>query len=910
MLLGAAAFLRFYRIDALPAGLHYDEAAYAMLATDMLETGQPQIFFRAYAAREPLFVYLMAASVWCLGHTIFAVHIVPAVVSMGTVLFTYLFGRAAFGSRIALLGAGLTAVSYWQVHTGRLAFRSVTVPMMLALTAWLLWLAFQRKGWRWYGLAGLSAGLTFYTYIPSRFLPFLVGGFLLVMLVFNRRWLVSHWPGMAVFGAVACLVFLPLGAHYLRYPEDLFVRFDQSSVFTAGGANTLAALWDSALRTAGMFSFHGDWSFKYNLPGRPAFDFVTSALFYLGLVVAAVRVRRPEYAYVLVWLVVMLAPGVLTLEAPHFMRVSGVGPAALILPGIGLITLVEGLGRRWHIFQRALPAVAVVWLGWTGVGAYLSYFQDWGKSQQAYYAMEGDVAAAARYLNTLPANEVIYFSAEHYRHPTVAFLAGPVFNRLKWFDGYEVLPLQPGALYVFPAGRAPREMERFFPEGSLMGQGYGPEHEAAFVAYRLPPGQPDTKPQHLLSANLGGVVQVLGYGFANTPQPGEDLHLVLHWKALARPEASLAFSLRLVDEKGRRWGQRDPGGYLSDEWEPGETIVSWLQVPLEATAPPGQYHLEITIYNKKTLQALPSLDPAGRSSGERVRSLPLQIPRRDTSLDPAKLSMPIRLDRPMGDRLALLGYGQRPDEVSAGEKLFTTLYWQAREMIGQDYKFELQLVDEAGQVRQREAGAPVDGTYPTSQWAAGEIVRDERELTVSGRLAAGQYRLQVAVSNALDGPATAIAPLGQVAIQGRERLTVPPNIQHNRSAHLGEVAELLGYDLAASRIRPGEELDLTLYWRSTGETDTSYVVFVHILDQSEVVWGQKDAPPAGGRLPTTGWLPGEIIVDHYRILVDGSVAPGTYWVEVGMYDPATGKRLPVPGEAGDRVLVTKIEVGY
>jgi hypothetical protein len=272
--------------------------------------------------------------------------------------------------------------------------------------------------------------------------------------------------------------------------------------------------------------------------------------------------------------------------------------------------------------------------------------------------------------------------------------------------------------------------------------------------------------------------------------------------------------------------------------------------------------------------------------------------------------MPIRLDRPMGDRLALLGYGQRPDEVSAGEKLFTTLYWQAREMIGQDYKFELQLVDEAGQVRQREAGAPVDGTYPTSQWAAGEIVRDERELTVSGRLAAGQYRLQVAVSNALDGPATAIAPLGQVAIQGRERLTVPPNIQHNRSAHLGEVAELLGYDLAASRIRPGEELDLTLYWRSTGETDTSYVVFVHILDQSEVVWGQKDAPPAGGRLPTTGWLPGEIIVDHYRILVDGSVAPGTYWVEVGMYDPATGKRLPVPGEAGDRVLVTKIEVGY
>ena len=51
---------------------------------------------------------------------------------------------------------------------------------------------------------------------------------------------------------------------------------------------------------------------------------------------------------------------------------------------------------------------------------------------------------------------------------------------------------------------------------------------------------------------------------------------------------------------------------------------------------------------------------------------------------------------------------------------------------------------------------------------------------------------------------------------------------------------------------------------------------------------------------------GEVIVDPYEITVAANAAPGTYVVEVGLYDPTTMQRLPVhdpTGGIGDRILL-------
>jgi len=66
-----------------------------------------------------------------------------------------------------------------------------------------------------------------------------------------------------------------------------------------------------------------------------------------------------------------------------------------------------------------------------------------------------------------------------------------------------------------------------------------------------------------------------------------------------------------------------------------------------------------------------------------------------------------------------------------------------------------------------------------------------------------------------------------------------------------------------------------------------------------------------GTYPTTGWVEGEVITDEYEIAVKSDAPPGDYQIEVGMYDAATGQRLPVFDEGGtrlpgDRILLDQV----
>lgn len=73
-----------------------------------------------------------------------------------------------------------------------------------------------------------------------------------------------------------------------------------------------------------------------------------------------------------------------------------------------------------------------------------------------------------------------------------------------------------------------------------------------------------------------------------------------------------------------------------------------------------------------------------------------------------------------------------------------------------------------------------------------------------------------------------------------------------------------------------------------------------------------DSVPLRGEATTTSWVAGEIISDQYDIVVDPEAPPGNYVIEIGMYDPSTGQRLPVfangQREEGDRLLLEEVKV--
>lgn len=104
-----------------------------------------------------------------------------------------------------------------------------------------------------------------------------------------------------------------------------------------------------------------------------------------------------------------------------------------------------------------------------------------------------------------------------------------------------------------------------------------------------------------------------------------------------------------------------------------------------------------------------------------------------------------------------------------------------------------------------------------------------------------------------------------------------------------------GIELAAAYLPDAlqETFYLTLFWRTAAPLAADYTVFVHVVDGNGRMIGQWDQPPAAGAAPTSSWTPGRIIVDDYQIDLDLTETQRPVRVLVGLYDPATGARLPV-----------------
>lgn len=104
------------------------------------------------------------------------------------------------------------------------------------------------------------------------------------------------------------------------------------------------------------------------------------------------------------------------------------------------------------------------------------------------------------------------------------------------------------------------------------------------------------------------------------------------------------------------------------------------------------------------------------------------------------------------------------------------------------------------------------------------------------------------------------------------------------------------------RVRPNDEMLLALRWESLQAVEQNYHVFVHIIDEANNMVTQRDGQPVQWMRPTSTWQPGDVIVDRYGLLLDDDFAPGSYTINIGLYDPQTGQRVPVNAGTGEQSI--------
>jgi hypothetical protein len=269
----------------------------------------------------------------------------------------------------------------------------------------------------------------------------------------------------------------------------------------------------------------------------------------------------------------------------------------------------------------------------------------------------------------------------------------------------------------------------------------------------------------------------------------------------------------------------------------------------------------------------------------------------ETVVPPDLLAIPHPVQRPLGD-LTVVGY-TAPEAIRPGEELWLWLYWQvgaggppqpgsavrlSLTSGGESASIDFPLVDSVG---------PLDG------WRPGQVRRAIYHLPTSPRLAGKQAEMGVALLSA-QGQVEAQAAVAQVGLTQRPRQFEAPSISHKTDIALGNPAllKLIGYHLPAAAVSPGQALPVTLYWRAEAAMDINYTVFVQLLNSGGQVAAQRDLQPQAGAAPTATWLPGEILTDAYTLSLSGDLPPGDYRLIAGMYNAASGQRLPVSSPAG------------
>lgn len=169
----------------------------------------------------------------------------------------------------------------------------------------------------------------------------------------------------------------------------------------------------------------------------------------------------------------------------------------------------------------------------------------------------------------------------------------------------------------------------------------------------------------------------------------------------------------------------------------------WLEISRDVPVPSlGQIAVTLFVDDEEQ-RHLPASGPQGGALGERALFGRLPVRAAEPSQYSIQTAVQYSLEEPGGGRIALVGYGGGALEGPLGRSLPLTLFWQGEDPIDNDYTVFVQLWDSRGKFAYGQDSPPVQGRYPTGLWARGEMVRDERWLSLPLGLSPGTYEVRV-----------------------------------------------------------------------------------------------------------------------------------------------------------------------
>ncbi|MFQ3658451.1 MAG: glycosyltransferase family 39 protein [Anaerolineae bacterium] len=767
LIVGLAALLRLEVIDQFPPGLSRDEAQAIVLPYMSAVSGVFPLF--ETEEPEPLHRALLTLLFPLTGGEVAASRTVQALIGVATVAASYWaawqwLAQLPPPARYlgAFVAAGTLAVALGHITLSRSLYRGLLqVPLMLGM------LGFLARGlhigrWRDFALCGLFAALAILSYTAAYVLPAafaVLGAALLIRQPRQwRRWL----PRLSVVAVVAGVVLLPMLWRMATVPESIFGRTGAVAAGSVDWGRTTQGMLDQLFLA-------GDENPQYNVAEAPVIPPLAQPLFLLGVGALLLQIGRPVTWFLLALLVLASLPAMLSDELTHGLRVVGWFALFPLVSAWGAAQAVAWWPTRW---QRAIAAGAAIvfvgLVGWQGISARETYQHFW-RSADEYrlwrvfgtelnhneWFFRTDIPALFARIAAQNQPTLLPFDYVDELHPRAW--------ALRHFPQTAVWPVdQPlprGARMVFPALPATRPIDRDTRQYVLL------YDQTLYALPQLAPFDLPAQPLDVIEGfgrfeRLADVYMLPeGVGFAPMRMIpplrfGDDLELVgwagerdlaagrwqgtLYWRVLRPIGHDYLSFVQVLTQDYERLGGADVlmGGWPLPPtlWQIGQVYPQPVAFELPALDA-GAYRLVVGVY--------PSF---GRpvtvfAADEQPLSAPVTV---DWLRVPV-MTPPLAAGRPAAavfdERITLRAYAVTRAESGVWR---IQLEWQAlSDLDGLDVTVFVHLLDEGGGIIAQRDERPLNGSYPTLVWRAGESVVTEYTLSAdnAAALRVGLYTL-------------------------------------------------------------------------------------------------------------------------------------------------------------------------
>jgi hypothetical protein len=864
----------------------------------------------------------------------------PPVYYMAISLWIRLVGTSEFGVRMFSVGAGLVGLALvgWlgrlaEPHRPRLS--GLLAALLYAVVPGVVYVAREARMYSLGTVLGLlSAGLFVRDWLRRDDLP--RRSAILALATTHVLALFTHYYLLLL------LVVQPVALIVLRRWRQLAGWLAVHAIPAALGLAWLSLSSGLRMTTAGLLS-----NISWNLPGCTQISNLVGKTVFSPIVQVQLSL--------LVGLAVLVSVGLLLLIS-RFKSVGAWLSFSLLLPPILAYQLPQRPEPRYLAFSLPLVCLAIAcastglltfvrlrWLSLSTAAAVTSLALG---MLAAGGFKEALTFVRSRYGHTLmtveaharPGDGLLFYgpwqwTTREYYDPgglppgaTLPAYAPPLLEPSEAEPVLQDLLSRYTRLWVLPAAVDDVDPKHFV-EGWLNTHAHRVWVENEFLLY-VPPvsGSPNARP---VNRTFGNAIRLAQVSVQDGPvSAGDPLRFSLQWQVLSGLEHDVRLTLTLLDDAGNTWARTRPvpreWADAPSTWNPGSVISDSEGVVIPQGAPPGSYTVRLNVNDASTG------DPLLADGEKDIDILDIRVSEPthapvlyglEGATEPSQLC---NADGKTCVTLAAVEPGgtqfQQGYPVPFTVHLLVPLPVPSETIL----RFVVTGMDgEAGSTGpdsttyilapEGEHAVPTSAARPdTSTLPHGVVLPvvltnhvtppSVRLLTIPAAVGlspdadTGRAGMVLEVTGpdgarwTGDDGSTAIDLFDFVVDVRPTRRSLPRGLSATDIAFADEVS-LAGYRIDG-RAEPGSDLRLRYAWRADAEPSAIYAVFNHLRTPDGTNVAQVDGWPQGGRLLTTQWQVGEYVEDEYRLSIPREAPAGPYTLYVGLYDAATGDRLP------------------